>query len=454
VSPASPVHAAPAALDELARRLGAVVERSPADETEVLWLETLSGEAAAGGGEAAERPLRRRRTVQVRVRERGRTGFHRTGLQAAGSAAPRELDAAVRFALGQARLAPQGPPLPLAGPGGNRAGGEDLHDPAVAALDAATARDLLAAGRREGERLSLCWHELRLAVANSRGLAHGVEATALTLSARCGDGPGAGRAAGSARTLAALAAPEIVERARRRDAGGALPAAPPQDPLPALLAPEAVAMLVHALSDATLSSRAFLDGLSWFAGRIGEAVLDPAFSLHDDGTDPSGLPFPIDCGGWPKRPVPLIEAGMLASPALDAELGRRLGRTPTPHAVGFDESRPGHLFVAAGAGSEEALFAAAEGGLWIGALEELRIVDPTTGAFRARAAGVRRIEGGEPAAPVPDLLWRGDLTAALGRLAAVGADSVTLAFHGAWGGCRAPALVLPAVAGLEPAGDG
>jgi PmbA protein len=458
VSSAAPGHAAPAALDELARRLGAVVERSPADETEVLWLETLAGEAVAGGAGTEPGPPPRQRTVQVqvRVRERGRTGFHRTGLQAAGSAVPRELDAAVRFALGQARLAPPGPPLPLAGPGGHRAAGEDLHDPAVAALDAATARDLLEAGRREGERLSLGWHELRLAVANSRGLAHGVEATALTLAVRCGDGPGAGRAAGSARILAALAAPEIVERARRRAAGGASAEPVPEGPLPVLLAAEAVALLVPALADATLSSRAFLDGLSWFAGRIGEAVLDPAFSLLDDGTDPSGLPFPMDCDGWPKRPVPLIEAGVLASPAVDAELGRRLGRTPTPHAVGFDESRPGNLFVAAGGDAGEALLAAAEGGLWIGALDELRIVDPTTGAFRARAAGVRRIEGGALAAPVPDLRWRGDLAAAFGLLAAVGRGegAVTLAVHGAWGGCRAPALVLPAVAGLEPAGGG
>jgi predicted Zn-dependent protease len=147
---------------------------------------------------------------------------------------------------------------------------------------------------------------------------------------------------------------------------------------------------------------------------------------------------------------------VLASPAVDAELGRRLGRTPTPHAVGFDESRPGNLFVAAGGDAGEALLAAAEGGLWIGALDELRIVDPTTGAFRARAAGVRRIEGGALAAPVPDLRWRGDLAAAFGLLAAVGRGegAVTLAVHGAWGGCRAPALVLPAVAGLEPAGGG
>jgi predicted Zn-dependent protease len=207
---------------------------------------------------------------------------------------------------------------------------------------------------------------------------------------------------------------------------------------------------VQALSDATLSSRAVLDGLSCFAGRLGEAVVDPAFSLTDDGTDAAGLPFPMDCDGWPKRRVPLIEAGVLASPAIDAELGRRLGRTPTPHAISFDESRPSHLFVAGGEADDEALLRAAEAGLWIAGLDEVRVTDPAAGDFRARAAGVRRIEGGSLAAPVPDLDWRGDLAAALGRLAAVGARAVTLAAHGAWGACRAPALLLPAADGLQP----
>ena len=89
--------------------------------------------------------------------------------------------------------------------------------------------------------------------------------------------------------------------------------------------------------------------------------------------------------------------------------------------------------------------------MWICSLEAVRATDPQRGGFRAIARGVRRIEGGALAAPLPDLQWHGSFAAALGRLAGVGGTAVTVATHGAWGACRAPALLLPAVDGLRPA---
>lgn len=437
---------APLSLDAVADRLAAVARRSPADETELLWTETVRGTAtdAPQRGSRSRQAPRRRHLVQVRVREGGRVGFYRTG-----ASSPHELDSAVRVALGQARLGPEAPALPLPGPGRQPAEIADLHDPDVAGLDIAAAGELLAAGSGAGDRLTLEWQELRCAVINSRGLDRRAEATSVTLTARHGRGPGAGRSAASARSLAALAAPRVVERARRRAAGsddGAEDTVPAQAPL--VLAPEAAAALVRCLADAALTSRGFLDATSCLAGRLDQQIFDPRFTLVDDGTDPAGLPFPFDAGGWPKRRVVMIEGGVLRSPAIDPDLGRRLGRTPTPHAIGYDESRARHLFVGGGETADDDLLAAADGGLWISALERPACHDPRKGRFRATARGVRRIAGGRLGAAVPDLCWEGALEPVLAHLEAVGREAVVLA-NGAVGATSAPALVLPTTSGLS-----
>ena len=460
-SPPRTAHLGAGAVEDVARRLGAVVQRSPADETEVVWLETVdarvtAGEAAEaeeGGGGDTEGTVRRS-TVQVRVRERGRVGTYRTGANTQA-----EVDTAVRQALGQARFADPGPPLPLARPGSKRPVPAGLHDPAVADLDPDTARDLLHGGLKAGETLTLDWHLLRLVVANSQGLSRATEATALTLAARAGGGPGAGRAAGSARGLGELAAPRILERARDRAAEGDAEGvgvgegnAGKVGDLPLLLHPEAAAVLVQRLADGALSSRTFVPERSFLSGRIGQRVFHPSFTLVDDGTDEAGLPFPFDCDGWPKRRVEMVRAGVLESPAIDVHLGRALDRTPTPHAVGFDESRAGNLFVAAGEAADRDLLRAVDGGVAVGALDDLRLTDPARGLFRAVARGVRRVRGGALAEPVADLLWRGSLETVLGELAGVGADRVSLACHGAWGAVTAPALALTATGRLETLG--
>lgn len=252
-------------LDEMTARLERALAGSPADSTEIVWIEVRRSEVAAGRGrrEAARAPdppaaggradgasPGRERNLLVKVRQSGRTGLHRTG--AAGVS---DLENAVRDALAQARLAPATAAEPLAGAGGGgerhaagvaaagRAGADQdgaLYDPELAELEPGRARELLdrAAGRRE--RLRLAWLEGRVAVANSAGLRRAARVTAASFEASCGRGPGAGSAAGAARRLAALGLQDTLDRARARHAGAeagdaaATTAAgqPPQEPPP------------------------------------------------------------------------------------------------------------------------------------------------------------------------------------------------------------------------------
>jgi PmbA protein len=447
---------APIPLDAVLGRLGAALAGSVADAAELVWVETLSGRAVAGGRRGAREAHapRRRLTVQVRAQEGERVGFQRSGSGGAG-----DLAAALRTAVAQSRLAPSGRPLRLAAPGGgdavsiaNVASTVDLHDPEVARLSVAAAGDLLGMGLGEGDRLVLDWAEIRLAVVNSRGLARAAEATAVTLAASHGRAPGIGRAAASARTLAALAAPALVARARRRATPEGSAEQPPASPVPVVLAAEAAAALVAFLAGAALSARSFLDATSPFAGRLGEPVADPALTLVDDGGDPAGLPFPWDLAGFAKERVVMIDAGVARTPAIDDDLSALLRRPPTAHATGLDDARPQNLFLVAGAAGLDDLAAAADGGLWIGELWELHAPLPGSGRLRAVARNVRRLTAGAPAAPLPDLAWEADLGELLRGPLAVGDDPVALAVPGGLGATSAPSLALPAVSTVQPLG--
>src|SRR5687767_5703548 len=102
---AEPTAARLLALDEMVTRLEGVLEASPADSTELTWIEAVR-RLESNGKRRRDTFERRERTVFVRVRERGRTGLHRTG-----AAAPGDLENAVRQALANARV---GEPLPAA----------------------------------------------------------------------------------------------------------------------------------------------------------------------------------------------------------------------------------------------------------------------------------------------------------------------------------------------------
>jgi predicted Zn-dependent protease len=427
----------PLALAEIGSRLDHLLAGSTAESTEISWLEVRRGQESGGKGRRDGRESFER-SILVRVREGGRTGIHRTA--AAGLS---ELESAVRAAMAQARLAlPSPPPLappdfaaPVPGPGSPE--GIALCDPELARMTPVRARELAASvgsgaggAAGKGESCRFGWAEGRLAVAGTLGGQNGLRrAAALTscwLEVVCGRQPGAGRAAAAARSLLRLDPQQVRERARQRH-GPADVVAPPAEPTPLLLAQEAAAALVELLNRQALRSDAFHSGLSCLLDRLGEQVFHPAIHLRDDPTDPRGLPLPFDLLGAAARPLDMIAGGRALTPAIDDRLARRLGRAPTAQRTAPDEAAAGHLFLLPGEAAGDDLLRAAEGGLWISALDPLEAFDPRTLRFRAVARGVRQVRGGALAASLPDLIWEDDLPALLNRVLAVGSDLVTVA---------------------------
>jgi predicted Zn-dependent protease len=484
-----------ASLDEMMARLERALAASPADSTEIVWIEARRTQVTAGRGRRdqarAAGPGGRapcERNLLVRVRQSGRTGLHRTG-----GVEPSELENAVRDAAAQARLAPPTPaeplagagagdrrgaaaptaapaaggaasagaPAPAAGPGGPGPGrGDAIYDPELAELEAVRARALLDGAAERGELLRLSWLEGRVTVVNSAGLRQAAQVTAASFEASCGRGPGAGRAAGAARRLDTLYLQDTLDRARARhtaapagdDAGedAAVAPAPAAGPagLPMVLSEQSAAALIALLNRHALSAAAQRDPGCGLHGRLGGPVLASCLSLRDDGTDPRALPFPFDLAGWPKRPVDLFVDGVFATPAVDARLAAEIGRPSTPHGMAPDESIAANLLLLPGDREplpEAELLRQAADGIWIGALDGLECFDPGRLRFRARARGGRRIDGDALGPPLPDFLWEDDLLGALARAAALGDRPATIATGDMlFGATVAPLLALRA----------
>lgn len=437
----------PFPLPEIVSRLERVLAASTAEATEISWLEVRRGQESNGKRRRDSYELHER-TILIRVRQSGRTGMHRTSASGVS-----DLENAVREAMAQARLAPASPPLlelPDAAAPIDVAG---LSDPELARMTPARARDLVQGLADKDETARLGWSEGRIAVASSRGLRRAANVTSAWIEVICGQRPGGGRAAAAARSLAGLDLRGVRERARRRQGPPDI-VPPPEGPVPMVLSQEATAALVELLNRQALASESFRSGISYFRERLGQPVFHPSVHLRDDPTDPRGLPFPFDLLGAAARPIDMVSGGVPLTPALDDRLARELGLPPTPQRVAPDEAVSGHLFLLPGTATEGDLLRAAEGGVWVGALDPLEAFAPHDLRFRAVARGARLISGGTLSRSLPDLVWEGDLPALLSRVLAVGSELVPIATGaGLFRATTAPQIAVDGVTGLRFAVD-
>lgn len=427
-------------VEDIAERIETVLEHSPADETEIVWLEVRHG-TARRQDKRVDLTLRPERTVLVRVLDLGRVGSLRTGAAEVG-----QLSDAVRFAMAQARVReplsglPHLPadltPLPENGP---------LLDPEIAEMSSKRMRSWLLNLPARRETLHATWTHARVLVFNSRKVRRKAETTAIGFEVHAGRMPGAGRSLDASRRFRSLDAKALIERAQSRHATGQT-AELPQGPLPVLLSPTATIELVDLLNQTSFSAMSYYDGTSFLREHINVQVFDRQLNLRDDGTDPAGLPFPFDLEGTAKHSVDLIHKGAPKTPTLDQRQAAVLGLPPTAHAIGGNNARAENLFLMPGTESADDLLAAADGGLWIGWLENVECFEPKRVGFRTRARGVRLIQNGALGARVPDFIWEDSLLRVFSALAGLGTDTARrLGADGYTGGISAPPVALSSV---------
>jgi PmbA protein len=170
------------------------------------------------------------------------------------------------------------------------------------------------------------------------------------------------------------------------------------------------------------------DRSSALAGRLGEQVASPAFSLVDNATNMFGwMSGSFDGEGTPTRRTPVIERGVLKSFLTDLATAERLNTAPTGHArrgVG-SPPRPGtsNVIVEAGETPAAELIADTARGVLVRGTAGSSMGNIRGGELSATITYGLKIENGEIVGRVKDCLFAGNVFEMLGeRLRAVASD--------------------------------
>lgn len=179
----------------------------------------------------------------------------------------------------------------------------------------------------------------------------------------------------------------------------------------AVLERYAVADLLMYFGYVTFGATSFLDGQSYFTGRLGERVFDEQISIADDGLDARGYPKAFDFEGQPKQRVELVEAGVARdlvwdrTTAKQAGDGRRTtGHAPPPTARGQGPFAFSLSLSGGDAGSLDELAERVGDGIYVTRVHYLGIVDPREGILTGMTRdGTFRIRDGRIAEPLVNL---------------------------------------------------
>jgi PmbA protein len=224
---------------------------------------------------------------------------------------------------------------------------------------------------------------------------------------------------------------------------------PPEGALPVVFTPAGLSVVVEPLEQA-LSGKSVLQGVSPLAGRIGERIADPRFTITDDGClDRRPRSRPFDDEGVPSAPLSLVADGEVRAFVYDLETAARAGTRSTGHGERGTFSKPGigysNLIVGSrgpGAGSRSL-----GGGLVSGITDGLLVDDligvgqgnVISGAFSHPVALAYRIRDGAVVGRVKDAAVAGNVYELLGRIGGMGDD-------GRWLGSRwSPSWLLDGV---------
>lgn len=209
-----------------------------------------------------------------------------------------------------------------------------------------------------------------------------------------------------------------------------------------ILEPPALAEVFEWMNMIAFTGQSFEDGSSFFVGNLGKQVLGENFTLVDDAT--SYLPFPFDIEGLPKRPVTLVEKGVVRTPVLDKAWADRLGLRPTAHAWSLGSPEHGaafHLTMQGGDSSREEMIASTKLGIWVTRFNYVNgLLEPKTALMTGTTRdGTFLIRDGKVAARLPNLRWTQSMVEAFSNIESLSRERrSTGTWYNMFGGTLAP----------------
>jgi len=429
---------------ELKRFMDSLLERSPAEQTEVMVTEWDSALTRFANNGIHQNVAERDVSVRVRVVKDGKTGVAAVN-QMTESAAADVLNRAVAIA----DLQPKGEVVPMPGQVTSRPV-EAWSDATAAATPEERAdfvEAICAKARRAGLKAFGAYSTgaEQLAIANSLGVFHHHRSTKASVNSVVMGEAGSGYADRGAIDVRELdkdeLVDEVIDKAQRNQN------AQPIEPgvYEVVLEEYAVAEMLEFMSFTGFSALAAQEERSFM--RLGERITGESVNIWDDGLDSSGVPMSFDFEGVPKQRVGLIERGVASGLVYDMQTAQRAGRQSTGHGLPAPNTEGPfavNLFMAPGTTPKAELASEVKRGIWVTRFWYVRIVHPKASIITGMTReGTFLIENGRITRPVKDLRFTQSMLGALDGTLAI-SRSTKLQISEYLGASRVPAVRLKA----------
>jgi len=422
---------------------------STAEATEALYLAQDSALTRFATNRIHQNVREHDATLQVRLIDRERIGVASTNLLDQGG-----IRDVVERAMAIAERAAPNPRAALMPEPDGREHDPDLGYVAATAEASADrraegARAVIAAGEAKGLQSSgsFSTSAMTLAVANSSGIRARHRSSRAALLTVMMDGFGSGAASGYAHA-GATDVGEIDAEAlgiEAADKGDAMRGAGELDPgeYEVILEEYAVAGLMEYLSDIGFSGLAQEEGRSFM--ELGKQLMGENVSIWDDGSDPSGMPGPIDFEGVVRQRVDLIERGVAKAVVHDTATGARAGTGSTGHglpAPNLMGPMALNVFMAPGTTPRDELIAGIKRGVWVTRFHYINPVHPKKAILTGMTKdGTFLIEDGRLTRPLMNFRFTQSIPEAFSDVRAASRETKLLPGE-FFGASRVPALHL------------
>ena len=429
---------------ELKEFMTGLLERSSAEQTEVMVTEWDSALTRFANNGIHQNVAERDASVRVRVVKDGKTGV--ASINQLNEAAAVDV---LKRAIAIAELQPRSDVVPMPGPAPARP--VEAWSDATAAATPEERADFVQTVCSKAGRAGLkafgaySTSAGQLAIANSLGLFHQQRSTQATVNSVVMGDAGSGYADRGAIDVRELdreeLATEVIEKAQRNQN------AQPVEPgvYEVVLEEYAVAEMLEFMSFIGFGALSVQEERSFM--RLGERITGEEVSIWDDGLDRSGIPASFDFEGVPKQRVDLITRGVASGLVYDMQTAARAGRQSTGHGLPAPNTEGPfavNLFMKPGGATKSDLMRDIKRGIWVTRFWYVRVVQPKTSIITGMTReGTFLIENGQITRPVKDLRFTQSILEALNGTLAI-SRSTKLQVSEYLGASRVPAVHLKA----------
>jgi len=421
-----------------------LLERSPAQQTEVMVTEWDSALTRFANNGIHQNVAERNVSVRVRVVKDGKTGVASIN-QLNETAAADVLKRAVAIA----DLQPRSEVVPMPSP--STAKPVEAWSDATAGASPEERADFVETICAKAGRVGLkafgafSTSAGQFAIANSLGVYHHHRSTQATVNSVVMGDAGSGYADRGAIDVRELdkneLSDEVIDKAQRNQN------AQPVEPgvYEVVLEEYAVAEMLEFMSFMGFGALTVQEERSFM--RLGEKITGDQVSIWDDGLDRAGIPASFDFEGVPKQRVELITGGVASGLVYDMQTAMRAGRASTGHGLPAPNTEGPfavNLFMKPGSAVKSDLVSDIKRGIWVTRFWYVRVVHPKTSIITGMTReGTFLIENGKITRPVKDLRFTQSILEALnGTLALTASTKLQVSEY--LGASRCPAVRLKA----------